>query len=70
MPEEMYLINENVPRTPFAINFYFEVKQFIEAIEKGTPVDTDFQRGVYIQKLIDALQESSDCGCCVPIDFE
>ena len=31
---------------------------------------SDFQRGVYIQKLIDALQESSDCGCCVPIDFE
>ena len=25
---------------------------------------------IYIQKLIDALQESSDCGCSVPIDFE
>lgn len=70
VPEEMYLINENVPKTPFAINFYFEIKQFIDAIEKGTPVDTDFQRGIYIQKLIDALQESSDCGCSVPIDFE
>lgn len=70
VPEELYLINENVPKEPFLINFYFEVKQFIDAIEKGTPIDTDFSRGVYIQKLIDALWESSECGQTVTIEFE
>lgn len=44
VPEEMYLTNENVPRTPFAINFYFEIRQFIDAIEKGTSVDTDLPK--------------------------
>lgn len=70
VPEELYMVNENVPKKPFAINFYFEVKEFIEAIENGTQVETDFGRGSYIQRLIDALWESADCGRSVSIDFE
>ncbi len=70
VPEELYMINENVPKQPFVINFYFAMKEFIDAIETGAPVVTDFSRGIYIQKLIDALWESSKTGNSINIDFQ
>lgn len=70
VPEELYLINDYVPKEGFAVNFYFEMRNFIDAIEKGVPAATDFSRGIYIQRLIDALWESSKTGCSVPIDFQ
>lgn len=69
VPEELYMWDENTPKIPFEINFYHEIKQFVSAIENGTPVDTDFSRGLYIQRLIDAIQLSADSGETIKIDF-
>lgn len=70
VPEELYMVDENVPRKGFLINFYLQAKQFVETIEHGGVIEADFQRGIYVQKLIDALKESSDMGTVVDIDFE
>lgn len=71
VPKELYLDGGEVPvNEPFAINFYYETKEFLEAIESGKPVTTGFDRGLYIQKLIDALQRSAEEKTTVSIDFE
>lgn len=69
-PPECFGTDPNHPDIPFQINFYYEIKQFIDAIEKGTDSELTFERGLYIQKLIDACQESSDSGKTVYLDFE
>lgn len=68
VPEELYLTDEHVPKHPFVINFYHETREFVDAITKGGQVETDFARGVYIQQLIQALQQSADTGCKVQIE--
>lgn len=70
VPEELYMEDAATPKIPFVINFYLQTKAFVDAIENGTPVETDFSRGLYIQKLIDAVQYAADTGEAVPIDFE
>lgn len=62
VPKELYMIDENVPLKPFEVNFYLQAKEFVQAIKDGHKVVSDFEHGVYIQKLIDALQISADTG--------
>lgn len=70
VPEELYKQDEAVPLDePFAINFYFEIKEFLNSIENAAPVTTGFDRGIYIQKLINALQRSAEAGNVVQLDF-
>lgn len=70
VPEDLYMVDADTPKIPFQINFYLQNKEFIDAIEKGEQVKTDFRRGLYIQRLIDAVQLSADTGQTVAIDFE
>lgn len=67
VPEECFGGDENAPRTPFEINFYYEIRQFLDAITKGRDTELTFERGVYIQKLIQAAQQSADTGATVTI---
>ena len=67
VPESCYGSDENAPRIPFAINFYYEIRQFLDAIQKGTPSKLTFERGRYIQTLIDAAQQAADSGEIVTV---
>ncbi len=60
VPEELYPIDIEMPDVVFLLNFYFEVRGFLDAIENGAPVETGFERGIYVQKILDALQLSAD----------
>lgn len=70
VPDEIYKDNPRVPEVPFEINFYFETREFLDSIENGAKVTTGFARGLYIQKLIDALVYSAELGASVSVDFE
>lgn len=70
VPEECFGGDENAPRTPFAINFYYEIRQFLDAIETGKESLLTFERGRYIQELIQAAQDSADFGEIVNVDCE
>lgn len=70
VPDELYKVNPNVPAVPFDINFYFETREFLDSITKGADITTGFSRGLYIQKLIDALDYSAELGASVDIEFE
>ena len=67
VPEECFGGDENAPRIPFEINFYYEIRQFLDAITKGRDTELTFERGVYIQKLIQAAQQSADTGVTVKV---
>lgn len=69
-PPECFGPDADCPRIPFQINFYYEIRQFINAIESGADTSLTFERGLYIQKLIDACQRSAECGQTVLVDFE
>ena len=69
VPDELYMDSDRVPLKPFEINFYFQAEEFLAAIESGEKVATGFERGVYIQKLVDALHLSAMEGVSVPIEF-
>lgn len=69
VPKELYMVDDNVPLQQFAINFYLQGKEFVQAIQEEKPIETDFQRGLYIQQLIDAIQESADKNAMVQVDF-
>ena len=62
VPEECYGTDEHAPRVPFAINFYYEIRQFLDAIISGKETLLTLERGMYIQTLIQAAQESADSG--------
>ncbi len=69
VPEELYQLHGTTPTEAFKVNFMFEIDEFITAIENGTQVTSDFARGLYIQKLLDCLQESADTKQVVSVDF-
>lgn len=60
VPEECYGGDANAPRIPFAINFYYEIRQFLDAIQTGKASLLTFERGRYVQSLIQAAQEAAD----------
>ncbi len=60
VPEECYGPDEIAPRKQMAINFYYEIRQFLDVIEGKRDTELTFERGRYIQELIDAAQVSAD----------
>lgn len=70
VPEELYPSEEIVPKVSFEVSFYLQGKEFLNAIENDATIETNFQRGLYIQRLIDAVQLSADSGEIVYIDFK
>lgn len=67
VPEECFGGDVNAPRIPFDINFYYEIRQFLDAILTGKDSQLTFERGIYIQELIQAAQESADTGKTVTL---
>ena len=67
MPAGMKCGDANAPRIPFAINFYYEIRQFLDAIQGGKSSKLTFERGRYIQTLIDAAQFAADSGEMVSV---
>ncbi|MBR1583937.1 MAG: Gfo/Idh/MocA family oxidoreductase [Clostridia bacterium] len=70
VPESCYGADPNAPRTPFEINFYYEIRQFLDAIQCGRDTQLTLERGRYIQALIQTAQDAADCGETVPVDAE
>ncbi len=68
VPKELYMEDDNVPEVPFLINFYLQGKAFVDAINGKRESGSGFEHGIYIQKLIDALQESAKTGNIIKID--
>lgn len=62
VPEHCFGGDERAPRVPFEINFYYEIRQFLDAIKDGKDSLLTFERGVYMQELIQAAQESAETG--------
>lgn len=69
VPESFYLTDPATPKTPFLINFYHEIKEFVAAIVQQNDTEITFARGRYVQKLIDAVNQSAQTGTVVEIDF-
>ncbi|MDQ0222602.1 Gfo/Idh/MocA family protein [Streptococcus moroccensis] len=70
VPEELYLEDANTPKEPFSINFYLQAKSFVEAIQSGKSFENTFDRGYYIQNLLDYVNESAEKGCTIVIGEE
>ena len=68
VPENCYQDDPAAPRTPFAINFYYEIRQFLDAIQHGRDTLLTLERGRYIQSLIQTAQDSADSGEIMPTD--
>ena len=62
VPEFLYLQDPKTPVVPFEVNFYLQNREFIDAINGKVQTGTGFRRGVYVQRLIDALQQSAEQG--------
>lgn len=62
VPEELYMTAENTPRIPFTINFFHQAEDFIDCIQNGKQPETDFERGVHIQRLIDTIERAAVSG--------
>lgn len=62
VPRELYITADNTPEIPFTINFYHQGAEFLACIETGKRPETDFARGIYIQKLIDTIERASETG--------
>ncbi len=62
VPEECYGPDADAPRKPFIINFYYEVRQFLDAIEGRREPTLTLERGRYVQYLIETAQRSAEEG--------
>lgn len=67
-PSEYFVEGES--RHFLEMSFYLEAKNFIDSIINHIKPVVNFERGLYIQKLLDACQKSADIGETVRIDFE
>ena len=65
--ESSYLGAPEQARVPFLINFYQEIREFLDLIQNGGETEIDFARGHYIQQLIDAVQQAADEGKTVTL---
>lgn len=68
VPKELYKEDDNVPEVHFLVNFYLQGKEFVDAINGKREIKSSFEHGIYIQKLIDALQESAKTGSVIKIN--
>jgi len=67
VPESCYGDDQNAPRVPFRINFYYEIRQFLDAIQSGKDTLLTLERGRYIQSLIQTAQDSADLDEVQPV---
>ena len=67
VPEECYGSDPAAPRKMMEINFYYEIRQFLDAIQGRRTTELTFERGMYIQELIAAAQRSADTGKTVKL---
>jgi len=63
-------VNGEVPKNPFYINFTREIEEFVQAIEEKRKTKIDFARGLYIQRILDAIEESAKEKRTVELDFQ
>lgn len=70
VPEDLYLEGDNTPREGFLINFYLQAKSFVEAIQENKPFENTFERGYYIQNLLDLIHESAELKTTVFVEKE
>ena len=70
VPEECYGGDAKAPRNKagLPINFYYEIRQFLDAIQYGKETLLTLERGKYVQELIRAAQDSADLGEIVCLD--
>lgn len=68
-PEIYNEVNGKVPENLFSINFTRQMEEFIKAIKEKRKTNIDFERGLYIQKVLGALEESSIKGKTIKIEF-
>lgn len=60
-----------VGKTAFEHPFYYEIRQFLDAIQEGKDTLLTVERGRYIQQLIQAAQDAADTGTVVDVpDFD
>lgn len=50
--------------------FYYEIRQFLDAIQEGKASRLTLTRGKYIQQLIEAAQQAADTGAMVTVSAE
>ncbi|PNV61371.1 gfo/Idh/MocA family oxidoreductase [Clostridium sp. chh4-2] len=62
VPEECFGPDAAAPREHMAINFYYEIRQFLDTIQKKRSTQLTFERGRYIQEVLEAAQRSADTG--------
>lgn len=70
VPEEAYGADPHAPRVPMQINFYYEIRQFLDCIEGKREPSLTFERGRYIQRLIDAADLAAAAGTMIEVDEE
>lgn len=68
-PDEFNLVQGKVPDMLFSINFTRQIEEFVAAIKEQRKTAINFERGLYIQKLLNAVEESSKLGRTVEINF-
>jgi len=68
-PDEYNTVQGKVPDMLFSINFTRQMEEFIAAIKEQRKTAINFERGLYIQKLLNATEESSKLGRTVEINF-
>lgn len=52
---------------PFDHQFYYEIRQFLDAIQYGKPSLLTFERGQYVQRLIQYAQDAADTAQLVEV---
>lgn len=72
VPDEYLQINNKKAINAHSIGFYHEVKEFVTNIQKNTPKSStrDFQRGYYIQYLLDEAFSSSQKNILIELNRE
>lgn len=68
-PDDYNMVQGKVPEMLFSINFTRQMEEFIAAIKEQRKTAINFERGLYIQKLLHATEESSKLGKTVEINF-
>ena len=58
---------EPMGEVPFDHQFYYEIRQFLDAIQEGRKTLLTFERGLYVQRLIWAAQTAADTAQLVEV---
>ncbi len=67
-PDAYNLVCGKVPEQLFSINFVRQMEEFVAAIEEHRKTPINFERGLYIQRVLAAIETSSKLGQTVTLD--